>query len=88
MAKYKKIEWSALGNDPDDVVEVPAAEDMEDETFIRHIEARHSHEVKMEGGTMSRHAITAWIGSYRAFHGRLHKIAAPGQYDHEHEEPQ
>jgi hypothetical protein len=69
---------------PDEVVEVPDAEDMDDETFIKHIEHRHAEECKVEG-FIARHAIDAWIGPYRAFHDRLHSIAVPGQHDHEHE---
>ena len=68
------------------VVRVPMAKDMEDEHFIRHIEKRHAAECKVENGYIARQAVEAWIGSYRAFHERLHAIALPGQYDHIHEE--
>lgn len=68
-----------------EVVEVPLAEDMDDETFLKHIEHRHAEECKVEG-YITRHAVSSWIGSYRAFHQRLHEIAAPGQYDHVHVE--
>lgn len=71
---------------PVEVVEVPAATDMSDDIFIKHIEARHALDVKMENGTLSRHAMEAWLPTYRAFHERLHKIAHAGQYAHEHEE--
>lgn len=70
--------------EPDEIVEVPDAEDMDDETFLKHIENRHARECHVEG-YISRHAIDAWIGSYRAFHDRLHSLAVPGQYDHVHE---
>lgn len=70
--------------EPWDIVEVPLAEDMDDETFLRHIETRHAKEAKVEK-YLHRHAIPAWIGVYRAFHERLHQIATPGQYDHDHE---
>lgn len=69
-----------------EVVCVPLAEDMDDETFIKHLELRHPKDVHLEVSTMSRRAMSAWIGTYRAFHDRLHSIAAPGQYDHYHEE--
>lgn len=68
-----------------DQVEVPLAEDMDDETFIKHIENRHAEDCKVET-FISRNAVQAWIGSYRAFHERLHMIEHPGQYDHFHEE--
>lgn len=74
MGKHKVIEQ----------VVVPMAEEMDDETFIRHIEARHAKECKVEG-YIHRHAVDAWIGVYRAFHERLHRIAVPGQHDHVHE---
>lgn len=69
-----------------EVVSVPMTEDMDDETFIKHLELRHPKDVQMETSSMSRRAMSAWIGTYRAFHDRLHSIAAPGQYDHIHEE--
>lgn len=67
-------------------VEVPAVVDMEDETFLKHLEHRHAHEVDFQGGRAARMAVEAWVGVYRAFHDRLHRLATPGQYDHEHEE--
>lgn len=83
MQASRKV-WPPL-HDPDDVTSVPLAEDMDDETFIKHIEHRHAAECKVEG-FISRHAVESWITTYRAFHDRLHKIATPGQYDHVHEE--
>lgn len=63
-------------------VEVPDADDMDDETFLKHIEKRHAADMKIEAGTsISRHAVNAWIGSYRAYHERLHEIK---EHDHEH----
>lgn len=69
----------------DEVVEVPDAGEMDDETFIKHLELRHADECRIEN-YLSRNAIGAWIGAYRAFHDRLHLIAVPGQYNHTHEE--
>lgn len=66
------------------VVEVPDADDMDDDTFLKHIEKRHAKECKVEG-YIARRAVSAWINTYRVFHERLHRIAIPGQYDHEHE---
>lgn len=67
-----------------EAVEVPDAWDMDDETFIKHIELRHAVECKVEG-YIARHAVSAWIRVYRVFHDRLHAIAKPGQHDHYHE---
>lgn len=69
-----------------EVVSVPLAEDMDNETFLRHLELRHPKDCGFENASVSRDALTAWVGGYRAFHDRLHKIAAPGQYDHVHED--
>jgi hypothetical protein len=69
------------------VVQVPEASDMDTMTFLKHIDARHSHEVKTEKKLAKfPHIAESWVGTYRAFHERLHMIAAPGQYDHTHEE--
>ena len=67
-------------------VEVPSADDMEDETFLKHLEKRHAGEVLFEKTPVSRGAINKWLPSYRVFHQRLHDLATPGQHDHEHEE--
>ncbi len=73
--------------EPEDVVSVPMAHDLDDETFLKHLDARHSDEVKQEKAlAKSPHIMVAWVSAYRAFHQRLHDIAAPGQHDHEHEE--
>lgn len=66
-------------------VQVPPADDMDDDTFLKHLEKRHASECKIEG-YIARHAVDAWIGTYRAFHRRLHQIEVPGQHDHIHEE--
>lgn len=71
-----------VGEEP---VSVPLADDMDDETFTKHLEARHAAECKIEE-YMSRHSVDVWIGMYRTFHQRLHRLAVPGQYDHVHED--
>lgn len=67
-------------------VYVPDAVDMDDETFIKHLEKRHADECKFETTPVSRRALSAWVNTYRAFHDRLHQIETPGQYNHTHEE--
>lgn len=69
-----------------DPVQVPTTDEMDDETFLKHLEYRHAAECKFENGEVARRAVDAWIGAYRAFHDRLHRIAIPGQYDHYHED--
>lgn len=75
---------SGRKHNPKDIVEVPDADEMDNETFLKHLEHRHANECKVEG-FISRNAVEAWIGPYRVFHDRLHRIAVPGQHDHEHE---
>jgi hypothetical protein len=65
-------------------VEVPLAEQMDNETFIKHLEYRHAQDCGFEQAIVSRDGMVAWIGAYRAFHDRLHTLAIPGQYDHVH----
>ncbi len=69
----------------DEPIIVPSAGEMDNETFLKHLEKRHADQCKIEG-YISRHAVDAWIGVYRAFHDRLHMLEHPGQHDHEHEE--
>lgn len=66
-------------------VVVPDAGDMDDETFIMHLEKRHARDCGFENSPISRRAMEAWLPVYRAFHERLHRLAVPGQYDHEHD---
>jgi hypothetical protein len=74
MGKNKKVQ-----------VIVPDADDLDDERFIKHLELRHPIECKIEG-YISRHNVSVWVGMYRSFHERLHRLAVPGQHDHTHEE--
>jgi hypothetical protein len=63
---------------------VPSIDDMDNETFLKHMDARHASDFR--NGPLSAHPDTAdeWVGPYREFHERLHELAVPGQYDHEH----
>lgn len=68
----------------DEVVEVPDADDMDDETFLKHIDKRHSQDTGTEVALHKLpHIQSAWVGAYRAFHEFKHK-EAPDRYDHEH----
>ncbi len=80
------IDWG-VGLFLGEQVEVPPASEMDDDTFLKHLEKRHAKECRIEG-YVSRHSVPAWISTYRAFHDRLHQIEIPGQYDHYHEEEQ
>lgn len=70
--------------DPEEVISVPSADDMDNETFLRHMDARHAHEVLNGPLSVDPSPVDAWVSPYRAFHDNLHAIAVPGQYDHEH----
>lgn len=75
-------------------VEVPAAVDMSDANFCRHMNLRHSRD--MGGAVLEWEAdgggayagTSAALSAYRKFHDRLHSLATPGQYDHEHCPPE
>lgn len=63
-------------------VQVPDADDMDDETFLRHLDKRHKKDTRVEKALhKSLHIQQAWIGPYRAFHHYLHKTKT---YKHEH----
>lgn len=65
------------------MVTVPDIIHMTDETFIKHIVLRHADEID-EGVAKHPHIVAAWVDPYRAYHDRMHALALPGQYDHEH----
>lgn len=67
---------------------------MTDETFCRHMNLRHSADLggavlewESDGGGAYAGTM-ATLSAYRAFHDRVHSLARPGQYDHEHCSPE
>lgn len=68
-----------------EIAQVVNSDDMSDDDFCRHIDARHAEHLS-NAGPLSGHPDRApeWMGPWRAFHDRLHDIATPGQLDHEH----
>lgn len=68
------------------VVAVPGAKSMDDDTFFKHINARHLGD--FGHGTLPFGTSPMWspvvVLAYRAFHARVHNHALPGTYDHEH----
>lgn len=71
--------------DPDEQVEVPDADDMDDETFLKHLDKRHAHETGTEQALhQSAHIQAAWVGAYRAFHDYQHRTKPDEHYDHVH----
>lgn len=83
MTKSTTRPYNPRIHNPDDVVEVVDADEMDDTTFIKHMEKRHQGDTGIESHHL--HAMDAWVPAYRAFHDRLHRIAMPGQYDHTHD---
>lgn len=79
-----KKRWRLFDVEEQDLV--PVGEDMEDETFLKHLEKRHADDVKFETVPVARRAVEAWLPTYRAFHDRLHKLGPRSHYDHVHEE--
>ena len=62
---------------------VPDIEVMTDEVFIKHMALRHADDVD-SGLAKHPHIVEAWVTPYRAFHDKLHELATPGKYEHEH----
>lgn len=66
------------------MVEVPDADDMDDETFLKHLDKRHAEDTGVEKQLHSHpHIQQAWVGPYRSFHEYVHRTNPDG-YDHEH----
>ena len=80
---------SSPGVEVETKVTVPHPEDMDDETFLKHIDKRHRQDTKHNGDNVlfPKSTWTAWVPLYRSWHERLHAISIPGQYDHEHLRP-
>lgn len=64
----------ATGESVDIEAEVVAIEDMDNDTFLKHMDARHGLSVR--NGPLSNHPDRddGWIQPYRAFHDRLHDV--------------
>lgn len=63
---------------------VPDADDMDDETLLKHLDKRHPETGVEKSLSKSVHAREAWVPAYRAWHARQHRIQ---EYeDHEHED--
>lgn len=71
----------------DGYVEVPSADEMDDETFLMHLDKRHSGDTGVEPVLHKLpHIQQAWVGSYRAFHEYLHKTKEFEDHEHEDDE--
>lgn len=73
-----------MGKHKHKVVQVPHIHNMDDDTFLKHLEKRHAGDTDVEE-FVRVNIVSAWVKNYRAFHDRLHELATPEQYDHEHD---
>jgi hypothetical protein len=66
-------------------VVVPGAIGMDDETFFKHLNARHLADLGFSSPIdLSPLYSNSLISTHRSYHRRLHEIAVPGQHNHEH----
>lgn len=64
---------------------VPGMAEMDDETVYKHLSARHKSDLGIKSDMhYSPQATPALAATHRAFHRRIHEMATPGQYSHEH----
>jgi hypothetical protein len=66
-------------------VRVPDVFNMDAETFLKHLEARHATDTDVEN-FVRVNVNERWLSNYRVFHDRCHAIAVPKQYDHKHKD--
>jgi hypothetical protein len=58
---------------------------MDDETMFMHLNARHLKDIGLRQKIdYSKVFMPGLVAAHRAFHRRLHALARPGQYQHEH----
>lgn len=66
---------------------VPSADDMSDEIFLKHMDKRHQKDLPSSWHLLKiQHFSDGWMDPLRTFHSKMHELALPGQYDHEHRE--
>lgn len=65
-------------------VRVRSVWDMPDDIFIKHLLTRHADDFKSWNLEEIRHYAKGWSNPWRAYHDRLHEIAVPNQYNHDH----
>jgi hypothetical protein len=73
----------------EEVVYVPHPDDMDRETFLKHVAARHSDSMP-DGFDLSADRMTEYVEEcWRRFHERLHRLRTGphGGYEHDHRAP-
>lgn len=69
------------------MLRIPHTDDMTDEIFLKHMDKRHSQDLPTSWHLLKiQHISDGWMLPLRAFHSKMHELALPGQYDHEHRE--
>jgi len=69
-----------------EIVRVPHPDDMDVETFLKHVKARHADSLP-EGFDLTPEEMTEYVEEcWRRFHERLHRLrpGPNGGYDHDH----
>lgn len=76
---------------------VPAAEDMSDANFARHVHRRHAQDFPNWGSFFKNDLdpeqieqpkwLATWVPAWRAYHERMHALEPFGPYNHEHNLP-
>ena len=64
---------------------VPSAEEMDDDIFLKHVDARHQELLNDKTARLQDHPHPApgWVEPYRAAHGAYHRLY-PRMHDHRH----
>jgi hypothetical protein len=73
----------------EEVIYVPHPDDMDRETFIKHVTARHADSMP-DGFDLSADRMTDYVEDcWRRFHERLHRLRTPthDRYEHDHRLP-
>lgn len=69
-----------------DMIEIPSQDEMDDETFLKHVTKRHPEITEGRNVAAYPNRAKGWISPYRALHRRMHHPPVPHDYDHYHEE--
>lgn len=65
---------------------VVTADEMDDETFCKHVQNRHADDVALGHLQYLKFSSEAFYASFRAYHARIHALGLPGQFEHRHVE--
>lgn len=63
---------------------VVPADEMDDETFCKHMNYRHLQDLGLNRIEHHERTLPGYYATLRAYHERLHALALRGTYNHEH----